>query len=76
VRRHRDVGHGLLVRLHREVQLEDPDRLSTVGHRSEYAPAVGAVLDLDRLAGERAPVRGSPQGHAVGGLASTGARGR
>ena len=40
------------------------------------ADSVGVVFELDRLGGERAAVRSSRQGHALGGFAALSARGR
>ena len=77
MRGERHIGHRLLVRRRRQAQFEHTDRLPPVSHRREHASSGGAVLvDLDRLAGERAAMRCSGQGHALGAFPALGASGR
>ena len=72
----RDVRQRPLVRSSRKAQLEHADGLAAVGHRREQTDAVGVVLHLERLAGERAALRASVQGHALRRLAPLGTAGR
>jgi hypothetical protein len=68
VRRGRNIGHRLVVRHPRQVELEHADRLPAVGHRREQAGAAGAAQHLDGLAHERAALRCPRQRHPLRGL--------
>ena len=70
MRRGRDIGHRLVVRRPREVELEHADRLAAVGHRCEQPGAAVAALHLDGLAHERAALRCPRQRHPLRGLAA------
>ena len=74
MRGQRDVGKGVLVRGVGEVELDQADGLTAVGHGRVHASsaAVAACFHHDRLPGERAPVRCPHQRHALGGLATLG----
>jgi hypothetical protein len=51
VRQTRDLSYGLGGRLLRQVEFEETDRLSALGHRGQYLPAAGrrAGMRLDGL---------------------------